>query len=141
MDETGTVEKILPNGEVEITVQRSSACRGCAMNKLCFSDGADVLRVKVKPDFTCKKGDQVRLQIDAGNLVKYSFITYLVPIFLLIVFAILGDYINEMREIESELPSVIGGIFGLIVGLLFVRGFSKRLEAGDKMVVKVLELK
>jgi sigma-E factor negative regulatory protein RseC len=137
MDEIGIVEKILPGGEAVVIVERSSACAGCEMSGICFSDGRKILRVKVKPDFPCHEGQRVRLDLDAANFVKYSFITYIIPVLLLMFGAGISESLFTAPG-GHQYFTIAGGFIGLALGMLFVRFYSRRLERKDKVVVKVI---
>ncbi len=137
MDETGYIEEILPNGEATIIVERSAACAGCAMQGVCFTEDSKILRVKSRIDFPAEKGKRVRLQLDASNFMKYSFITYMVPVLLIIVGAALGDAFQDIIGL-GQLSAVLPAIAGLAAGIFFVRYYSKKLERSEKVVIKVL---
>jgi sigma-E factor negative regulatory protein RseC len=139
MEETGTVEKILPNGEVLIAVARSSACGSCSMSGFCFSDDSKTLKFQAKADFPVIEGQSVKLSIDEGSFLKYSIITYLMPVVLLILGAIIGTMINSKQEADNPVFAIIGGIFGLLIGLFLVRNFSRRLENKNKTIIKILD--
>ena len=134
MEETGTVEKILKNGEVLISVSRSSACGNCSMSGFCFSDDSKTIKFQAKADFPVKVGQSVRLSIDESNFMKYSLVTYLMPVILLIAGAVIGTVPGGK---ENPLPAIIGGITGLLAGLFLVRIFSKRLEKKNKTIITV----
>lgn len=139
MEETGTVEKILPNGQVLIAVERSTACGGCSMSGFCFSDESKTLKFQAKADFPVKEGQSVRLSIDENNFLKFSVITYLMPVALLIAGAVIGTALNANHTSENPIFAIIGGISGLVVGLFLVRSFSKRLDKKNKTIIKILD--
>jgi len=139
MEETGTVEKILPNGEVIIAVARSSACGNCSMSGMCFSDESKTIKFQAKADFPVKEGQSVRLSIDSSNFLKYSIITYLMPVVLLIAGAVIGTMFNAKQTTENPIFAIIGGIIGLLIGLFLVRNFSKRLDNKNKTIIKILD--
>jgi sigma-E factor negative regulatory protein RseC len=141
MEETGTIEEILPNGEVLIAVERSSACGKCSMSGLCFSDDAKPIKLQAKADFPVKVGQMVRLTLDEGNLLKYSVITYLMPVMLLIAGAVIGSSIKGGGNSGDPLFSIIGGAIGLLIGLFLVKKYSKRLENKNKMIIKVSDVR
>lgn len=140
MEETGTVEKILPNGEVMITVERSSACGNCSMSGFCFSDDTKSIKLQAKTDFPVKIGQSVRLSIDEGNFLRYSIITYFMPVVLLVAGAVIGDSIKGGAS-GDPLFAIIGGTAGLLLGLLLVRRYSKRVEAKKKTIIKVTDVR
>ena len=141
MEETGTIEKLLPNGEVMIAVERSSACGNCSMSGLCFSDDTKIIKLQAKADFPVKEGQIVRLTLDEGNFLKYSVITYLMPVILLLAGAVIGGSIRGGGNSGDPLFSIIGGVIGLLTGLFLVKKYSKRLEDKNKMIIKVSDVK
>jgi sigma-E factor negative regulatory protein RseC len=141
MDEQGTVEQILPNGEIMIAVERSSACGNCAMSGLCFTDDTKTIRLQARADFPVKVGQIVRLSLEEGNLLKYSVITYLMPVILLITGAVIGGSIRGGGNSGNPLFSIIGGVTGLLIGLFLVKRYSKRLEDKNKIIIKVSDVR
>jgi len=141
MEETGTIEKLLPNGEVMIAVERSSACGNCSMSGLCFSDDTKIIKLQAKADFPVTVGQIVRLSLDEGNFLKYSVITYLMPVILLLAGAVIGGSIRGGGNSGDPLFSIIGGVIGLLTGLFLVKKYSKRLEDKNKMIIKVSDVK
>jgi len=129
-----------------VETQRQSACGACAMNKGCgaglfakaFGFASPKLRVVATQGVAV--GDQVMIGIDERALVRGSFAAYMVPILFMLGFAILSEsIITGWFAVESELPTLLSGITGLSVGLLWLRHYTRRIRNDGRYQPVILQ--
>jgi sigma-E factor negative regulatory protein RseC len=121
-------------GYAEVETQRKSACGDCAASGACgtaavtqmFGNRKSLLRV-ANP-IGAQPGDRVVLGVEDSVVMRASFVSYMLPVFSLISMAVLGKFGAAYLGATSTEPyAVLGGLFGLTIGLLLVRGFSRRI--------------
>jgi len=79
------------NGMATLRIPVYSACAGC--HSKCILSGEmreRTVRVPIPRDLSCQPGDEVDLHINPRFVAKASFLIYLVPAVILLVFAFLG---------------------------------------------------
>lgn len=102
----------------------SDGCGSCSSKNACGS--ANLLKplidaksqekyLKVRNTLNADVGDKVTLELCSKNLLKSTLLAYLLPLFSLFLFALLG------RFLLGETASALLGITGLFIGLFFVR--------------------
>ena len=125
------------NEEVWVETQRRSACGSCAVNNSCgtalLSRLLGVKRNKVhllNPErIDVAVGDEVIIGIEETALTRGSLAIYIVPLLAMFVFALLGEIVAQRLAVRSEDLMVIGfSIFGLFVGFMWVRRFSRLIS-------------
>lgn len=134
LEETAQVVRI-KGDEVWVETQRRSSCSACSAEKGC---GTAVLSrvlgnrrnlVRVLSAMPLRVGDRVVIGIREQALVRGSLAVYAVPILLLL----LGGLIGELGAAQfiwenAEIASVTLGISGLLVGLAWLKRFTRRIE-------------
>jgi sigma-E factor negative regulatory protein RseC len=140
IEEIAEVVKVKPDCII-VEVQRQSACGSCAVNKGC---GTAVLQKvlgrkrsflelaydeKQCADNKITVGDSVLLGLPERALVKGSAAVYMIPVFLMILFALLGEVVAEQMAIASvDSVSVCFAVIGLLVALIWLKIFSRRVS-------------
>ncbi len=121
-------------GYAEVETQRKSACGDCSASGACgtaavaqmFGKRKSLLRVANPID--AQPGDRVVLGVEDSVVMRASFVSYMLPVFSLITTAVLGKFgAAYLGATTTEPYAVLGGLFGLTIGLLLVRGFSRRI--------------
>jgi sigma-E factor negative regulatory protein RseC len=122
-----------------VETQRHSACGACAMNKGCGAGmfakafGFKSPQLRVVDTQGIAVGDQVVIGIDERALVRGSFAAYMVPILFMLGFAMLGEtFFAEWLAVQSDGLTLSLGIAGLIVGLLWLRRYSRRVGSDSR---------
>lgn len=115
--ERGRVVEIKPEMKraiVEIT--RSSACAACHAKCALKDSDQQAMRVEANDPLGVHTNQYVQLAISNASGVKVSFVVYIIPVFALLLGAILGQYLGAIWGIETALA--ILGSFGFL-GLSF----------------------
>jgi sigma-E factor negative regulatory protein RseC len=134
-----------------VETQRRSSCSACAAEKACGTATlAKVLGnrrsvVRVLSQIPLDIGDRVVIGIQEQALVRGSLAVYAVPILLLLAGALLGELGAQQYLWENaEIASVILGLAGLMGGLFWLGGFTRRIRQDrsyQPVVLRRLEVK
>ena len=118
----------------EVETQRKSTCGDCSASGACGTAavaqmfGKRKTLLKVANPIDAQPGDRVVLGIEDSMVTRASFVSYMLPVFALILTAILGRLgAAQLGATATEPYAVLGGLLGLIIGLFLVRGFSQRI--------------
>ncbi|MEA2080609.1 MAG: SoxR reducing system RseC family protein [Pseudomonadota bacterium] len=134
LEETAQVVRI-KGAEVWVETQRRSNCSSCSAEKGCGT--ATLSRVlgnrrnvvRVLSSMPLRVGDRVVIGIREQALVRGSLAVYAVPILLLLLGGLIGELGAEQFIWENaEFASVTLGISGLIVGLVWLKRFARRIQ-------------
>ncbi len=119
IEETGLVERIEGNYIWVSPASTGGACTSCQSAANCSSNllttllqGQQTKSVRVDNNINAKVNDLVVIGIYPQGLLLGSALIYLLPIFCLFVFALIGD------QFFAEIGSIIIGLAGLILGFL-----------------------
>ena len=119
-----------------VKTQSQTSCGGCQSESGCGTSALAKLFSKtgrapmqVENTLNAQLGDQVILKLDESRLVWHAFMAYGVPLMGLFVFALLlkwtGLVLLGTTEVQAELMSILGGIFGVYSGWLFTKWVYK----------------
>ncbi|WP_127470508.1 SoxR reducing system RseC family protein [Thiomicrorhabdus aquaedulcis] len=132
--EQGVVESV-DKGFAYVVTQRATGCSGCqsssgcgtsALSKLFSSTSGVNSAIKVSNTEHCQPGDVVMLSLDESRLLKHSFMAYGLPLLGLFILAWLSSQILQTlgaSPVLMDVGSIVGGLFGLIVGWTLTRKF------------------
>ncbi len=131
MEKSARIVKI--HGEIAtVIVKQQNACSVCSVNSLCGTSVLSSIFTR-KAEFDvineagAKVGDEVYLEISDAVLIKASIAMYLLPILFLLAGAIIGEkFLYTLAN--AEVASIIGGVTGFFLGILFYKSYSKRLK-------------
>lgn len=124
------------DGFVLVQTQRQSACGGCQSESGCGTSALAKLfsntgsaPIKVENTLNAAVNDQVLLKLDESRLVLHAFMAYGLPLIGLFLFAVLlkwaGQSLLGMQAGQAELLSILGGLFGLLLGWFVTKRFYK----------------
>ncbi|MBQ1271659.1 MAG: SoxR reducing system RseC family protein [Clostridia bacterium] len=114
----------IKDGETIVEITRKSACGGdCGSCKGC-SHPEQILRVKADNPIGAEVGDRVVLSSENAKVFKAAYITYILPIVLMIAF--------YMLPFAPEGLKIISSFVGLGVGGAICWLYSKKLEREKK---------
>lgn len=97
-----------------------SGCRAMAITRLFCKREASF---RVRDPIGVTVGERVHIGITEVQLLKNALIGYGVPLLLLILGAVLGLYWGQ------EYLSIMGGVFGLLTAMLWVKGRKMTVES------------
>lgn len=119
---------------VWLEAQRASVCGACSVSKGCGTSalaslfGRRAARTRALDPLGVKVGEQVVIGLQEGALVQGSVAVYLVPLLAMLGFALLGEALaGQWHAGSGEGLSAVFGIFGLFVGGVWLRGFTRRI--------------
>lgn len=130
-----TAHVVAAEGEfVWVETQRQSACGSCAARQGCGTAtlakvlGQRRTRVRALNRDAARVGDRVLIGIDEQALVRGSLAVYALPLLGLLAGGILGAQLQARLQLPGEALTLVAGVAGLIAGLLWVRGFTRRIH-------------
>lgn len=130
-EDTAIVKKI-ENNKVTVEIQRTGACEHCTISGICGAGNKNIQH-QIQTDLSLKIGDLVKIHISASSKIFSSFILFIFPILVMIIFYIFGKYIFRFNEDFS----IIFSIFGLLFSGIFIYYIDKKYE--KKINLKIIK--
>ncbi|MGA1865590.1 MAG: SoxR reducing system RseC family protein [bacterium] len=139
--EEGTVINIVPEGAL-VRIKKTDACHGCPSAGLCHMGGSGEREVLARNPFGARKGERVEIEINDGLLLKASFIIYMLPLFGLLMGALLGRWIINFFGLpfNENTGAVLGGLTCLLVVFILIKiitGSSCYMKKYQPTITKV----
>jgi len=138
IEETATVVSCVDN-QAKLEVQRQSTCSSCNAKSGCgtavFSKtlGKKVSQVTVENTLNLQIGDRVVVGLQESALLTGSAIIYLLPLIMLLAFAILGQWLSkQFFDNTTELMIVVFAGAGFILAMKMVNRFSQKIKNDDR---------
>jgi sigma-E factor negative regulatory protein RseC len=131
IEESGTVVSVEPD-YAWVETRRQSTCsvcvarHGCGTATLARILGNRRTRLRVVTQSEIAPGEEVVLGLDEGALVRGSVAVYLVPLVLMIAFAIGAESLFGSRS--SDELALAGAMTGLVCGFAWVRVFGRSVR-------------
>ena len=121
MEQTGIVEECIGT-MAKVKITRSSACgESCAACGMC--PGKETV-IEARNECGAAKGDTVVLNMSSGKVLNAAFLAYIVPVILLVLGCIAGDYI-----FKSENMGILSGFALMAVSFIAMHMLDKRLKS------------
>ncbi|ORU92767.1 MAG: hypothetical protein A6F72_05395 [Cycloclasticus sp. symbiont of Poecilosclerida sp. N] len=144
IEETAIVQAVDERSIKVLTTQRSG-CHKCSESSLCstsilsrfFADKE--IELTLFTDLSLKVGDKVLLGIEEKVLMRLTFLIYFIPLCALFVFAILGEFIAQKLNIDTELLTILFAMTGFSCCYFFVKWFIKNYVGVRKIQPTVLK--
>ncbi len=129
----GTVIELDPaSKEVWVEIpQRAPACGSCSSSGAChsgLSGTGETRRYKMLNQIDAKVGDRVSFGVAEGTLLRASWLSYLLPAILAIVFAAVG------QSVSGEPAAIAGTVGGLVIGFWGLRRAERRAQQSGGML-------
>lgn len=139
MEQVGFVRK-LEGHKMELEVKRGSAwgdgCNDCSSS--CDEEKHIVI---IPNNIDAKVGDFVELTAKVSNLLKYTFILYMVPFMFLIGGIVIGNYVFRDLNIDSrEMLSFGSGLVFVAISLLILKIIDRRAEEKDDDTINATKI-
>ncbi len=134
--EQGVVKEI-KNNKAVVKVERSHVCKNCSQKgscKLMLYESQDHMLIEVENSLNAKVGDRVELGISSSSFLKVVFLTYLLPVFLLIA----GAYVGE--GFGKEEGALIGAAISLTFWFIFLKRFEKSVKGKDSYKIRMTRI-
>jgi sigma-E factor negative regulatory protein RseC len=140
VEETGIVTRVDGN-MAKVLVQKKSACEGCSVAGACQST-QEGMEIEALNPVHAREGQKVKVLMAPQEYLKGSMIVYGIPLVVFIAGAIIGKNIGEeyFTDIDSDLAAAIVGFSSLVLSLIGVKIWGKKLEsnAGYKPVIEAI---
>lgn len=131
--ETATV--IEREGEFAwVQANRKSVCGQCSANKGCGTHvlskvvGNRINRVRALNRINASIGDEVTIGMPESTFLKTSLITYMMPLFMLISFAMLGNVLAKQLLWTGNITEILFALAGLLLSLWLLRRFNQKIQ-------------
>lgn len=135
-EEKATVSHILGDF-VFLETQNNPSCVSCSSKAGCGQVASIFTfkpknKLKVNNTLKLKEGDEVIVAMPTGTLLKATVLMYLLPLILLFLFSLIA------KLALGESASIVGGVLGLLVGLVFVNRYSQQTRVSQEFQPKLL---
>ena len=134
IQESATVIRIEGN-DTWVQTQRKSACGQCAANKGCGTSvlsnvvGKKIATLRVINPIDAQVGDEVVIGLNESALVRGALITYLLPLLMMIVAALLGQFLAEKTGNQtSELFVILFAAGGFMIAMYLMKIYSRHIQ-------------
>lgn len=137
---------LVENNQTWIETQRKTACGQCSANKGCGTSvlskviGNKLSRMKAINNIDARVGDQVVVGLKEEYLLKGAFMTYMLPLLYLFMFALLGQLVaSQLQTLQNELLIIIFSVLGFYLGIRKVRKFSQAVADNENYQPVILK--
>jgi sigma-E factor negative regulatory protein RseC len=139
MEQIGQVVGI--DGDIAmVMVRRHDVCGKCGGCGAAISGGGENY-IEAQNIVNAEVGHTVKVTSDTGQVLKASFVVYIVPILALLVGILLGTEIGAVLGLlaREELVGLFFGVIFLLASYFLVRGYDRRMSAA-RMKISVVEI-
>ena len=113
----------------KVEARRSASCEGCASKDTCKPDSNASMIIEVINPVNARVGDRICFEVEAGTLLKSTFVIYLMPVIFILVGAWVGEEISKIYfKNKDTISAISGGLFFLVsvfISISLNRYFSK----------------
>jgi len=136
------------NNEIVIEILKKSSCGSCNVNKACgtgiISNYLKPKSIKVNLENTvdAKVGDTIIVGINERVFLLGSFLMYILPLFFILAFALLGDFIANISRVNHTeffiiVMSGIGFVFSFILMRVLLKNKLNLLQFNPELIRKI----
>jgi positive regulator of sigma E activity len=125
--ETGIVLEWDPTRGAKVQLGADASCEGCPAESICKGGDEDRNFLWVPSDEQVEVGRTVRIQIEGADLLKSSFMTFGLPLFLFVVGALIADLLLSPGKYHDLWVCLIG-LACLSAGLFYTASWQKMQE-------------
>ncbi len=118
-----------------VETQRKSTCESCSVNKGCGTGavskalGRSAVQFKAINHINARVNEQVVIGIDEGWLLRGSFAAYIIPLFMMLLCAGIGEMIGaRLWGGGAEGATIFAAFFGLLAGFFWLRRYTASLR-------------
>lgn len=120
-------------GKLQVSVPRNEACGACAAKGSCGQKGETIIEVFSHDDINI--GDKVILESKSKDITKYSIYVYILPVFMMILGAVLPNIFLKDSAIDLNLLTLLSIAIFLLISFLIVKNIDRNMK--DNTVLKV----
>ena len=114
------VVKSVKDKTVTIQIKKTDSCKSCSMKGICGTSSRPVEQ-KIQTDLELKVGDLVKVYLSPGVKIFSSFIVFIFPILLMILFYFLGKIL-----LDSENLAILFSFIGLLSSGIIIYFIDKK---------------
>jgi len=119
-------DRLILQAQTQSACGSCSASQGCGTSLLSKVIGRKFTRFQAENNVNAMVGDVVVVGIPEDALLKGSLVMYIVPVFAMLIFALLADFFLLAATQSRDLMIAISAIIGLIFGSLLSRWYFQR---------------
>ncbi len=136
MEESGTVVAV-DGGTAHVRLLRRATCDKCGM---CGMGKQPEIMVEVPNTAGAKSGDEVRLAVESGSLLRAAVAVYVIPLLALLAgYLILSFLLGGVATgTPREALAITGGFLALGLSFLWLRRYDRR--SGDRFTPRMVEV-
>jgi len=141
MDEIGVVKRVDGN-KATVVIQRSSACDHCV--KADCDVTTEGIETEAINAVHAVVGQTVKLVMRAHTYIKGMFVLFVIPVFALILGAVMGQGILPMyfAKVDPQTLAVAGSFILFLLSLFIVKLLAGRMEKNTEyrsVIEKIIE--
>jgi len=119
-------DRLILQAQTQSACGSCSASQGCGTSLLSKVIGRKFTRFQAENNVNAIVGDVVVVGIPEDALLKGSLVMYIVPVFAMLIFALLADFFLLAATQSRDLMIAISAIIGLVFGSLLSRWYFQR---------------
>ena len=127
----------IKDGQLVLQAQTQSSCGSCEASKGCGTSllakvvGRKFTHFQVENNINAKVGDTVIVGIAEDALLKGSMMIYILPVFGMLLFAVLADYFFLSSERYHDLIVAGCAVIGMFTGALISKWYFHRQSSAQ----------
>ena len=124
--------------------QRQSACHSCSVKTGCGTSvisqvvGQRSSQFKVENTLDVKVGDEVVIGLMENSLVKGSLLVYALPIVLMLIAGLFGDFLAQNYHFNRDLLGSGFALTGFVISLPLIRWVISRTALKQQMQPRMI---
>ncbi len=126
----------IKEGRLILQAQTQSSCGGCEVSKGCGTSllakvvGRKFTHFQAENNINAKIGDTVVVGIAEDALLKGSVVMYVLPIFSMLIFALLADFLLADEQYRDLIIAACA-VMGMITGALTSKWYFQRQSSAQ----------
>jgi sigma-E factor negative regulatory protein RseC len=139
------------HNEVTVVSEIKSSCKGCSQVDNCGSGQIAKALPHAKLKLTLKydventgkvliPGDSIMLALPEKDVLASAGQVYLLPLFGLISFSAIGQWLFKQQLLSHELYGLAIGFLGAYIGFRFAKFIQKNLQGSNALQPQILSL-
>lgn len=126
------------NGRIMVKIDFISTCSSCSHSKECSifqKDEQKVILAENPNNYKVEEEDLVELFIESKKILFLSFIFYILPLIMILIFSFTGYILNW-----KDFLIVLSGFTGFLISFIFIYFFNRKYkEKFNHKIVRVLK--
>jgi sigma-E factor negative regulatory protein RseC len=123
-----------------VVVRRHDVCGKCGGCGAVISGGGENY-IQAQNIVNARVGQTVKVTSDTGQVLKASFVVYMVPVISLLVGILLGQQVGAALGLlaREELVGLFFGVVFLLASYFLVKGYDRKMNA-ERMKISIVEI-